>query len=113
MVSTRGLSVDPQKSHVVTEWQVPKDKQELRSFLGLCSYYRRFVYGFTNIAKPLTKLSEEGGDFGWNSDCQEAFEQLKSSLVSTAILGYPSAERQFILEQLEQFYPNHTMDRKE
>jgi hypothetical protein len=59
IVSSEGISTDPEKLKAVREWPTPKDKHEIRSFLGLCTYYRRFIPGFANIAKPLTKLTEE------------------------------------------------------
>lgn len=77
IISSKGISTDPDKNFV------PKNVKELRSFLGLCSYYRRFVKGFSNIAKCLHKLTEKGSKFRWNDDHQEAFERLKSFLITS------------------------------
>lgn len=98
VVSDEGISVDPEKTRAISEWPVPLNKHEIRSFLGLCTYYRRYVKGFANIAKPLTRLTEEKRIFEWNSDCQAAFEELKRTLVSAPILGYPRSEGKFVLD---------------
>lgn len=98
VVSDEGISVDPEKTRAICEWPVPRNKHEVRSFLGLCTYYRRYVKGFANVAKPLTRLTEEKRIFEWNSDCQDAFEELKKTLVSAPILGYPRTEGKFILD---------------
>ncbi|POS82770.1 hypothetical protein EPUL_005785, partial [Erysiphe pulchra] len=98
VVSDKGVSVDPEKIRAITKWPVPRDKHEVRSFLGLCTYYRRFVKGFANVAKPLTKLTEEKRAFIWDRDCQEAFEELKRGLISAPILSYPRPEGQFVLD---------------
>lgn len=98
IISGKGVAVDPEKTRAVSEWPVPKDQHELRSFLGLCTYYRRYVLGFANIAKPLTRLTEKDQKFVWDESCMNAFEQLKEALVSAPILAYPLAEGKFILD---------------
>jgi hypothetical protein len=59
IISPEGISTDPEKLKAVREWPTPKDRHEIRKFLGLCTYYRRYISGFGNIAKPLTKLTEQ------------------------------------------------------
>lgn len=98
VVSNKGVAVDDQKIQSVKEWPIPANKHELRSFLGLCTYYRRFVPGFANIAKPLTRLTEEQRRFHWDDDCQQAFGNLKTALTSAPILSYPLPEGRFILD---------------
>ena len=98
VVSSEGVSVDPEKVAAIREWPVPKDKHDVRSFLGLCTYYRRYVLGFANIAKPLTRLTEDKKIFVWDSDCTQAFEELKSALSSAPILSYPRPNEEFILD---------------
>ena len=98
VVSRNGVAVDPDKTKVVHEWPEPRDKHEVRSFLGLCTYYRRFVPGFANIAKPLTRLTEENRQFAWNEECQNAFEHLKQILVSAPVLAYPKRDGKFVLD---------------
>ena len=98
VVSSQGVAVDPQKTKTVEEWPIPKDKHELRSFLGLCTYYRRYVQGFATIAKPLTRLTEGERRFSWDSDSDEAFRRLKKALTSAPILSYPLGNGNFILD---------------
>lgn len=98
VVSEAGVSADPDKVKVVREWPTPTDKHQVRSFLGLCTYYRKFVLGFANIAKPLTKLTEDGRDFVWDADCQDAFGRLKQALTTAPILSYPQTSGKFILD---------------
>jgi hypothetical protein len=72
--------------------------KEVRSFLGLCSYYRKFIFHFANIARPLHKLTEKNQSFVWTEECQMAFENLKQALTNTPILAYPRNEDSFILD---------------
>ena len=74
------MSTDPEKTKAVSEWPVPKNVKEVRSFLGLCSYYRKFIFHFANIARPLHKLTEKNQSFVWTEECQMAFENLKQAL---------------------------------
>lgn len=98
VVSDKGVHTDPDKTEAVRIWPVPKTVKEVRSFLGLCSYYRRFVSGFANIARPLHKLCEKNSKFTWNEDCQKAFNSLKNSLMSSPLLAYPLPGKSFILD---------------
>jgi hypothetical protein len=91
VVSEQGVACDPKKVRAVSEWPRPKNLTEVRSFLGLCSYYRRFVKGFAAIASPLHSLTEKGRKFEWDRECQEAFEVLKGALIGSSILAYPEA----------------------
>lgn len=70
----------------------------MRSFLGLCSYYRRFIAGFSSIAKPLFRLTEKGEVFKWNTEYNEAFEKLKCHLTSAPILAHPDFSLPFVLD---------------
>ncbi|MGH0121890.1 UNVERIFIED_CONTAM: hypothetical protein FKN15_067186 [Acipenser sinensis] len=89
IVSEMGIATDPQKVQKVQEWPTPKDVSEVRQFVGLASYYRRFVKDFATIAQPLHALTKKYARFSWTEACQEAFDELKSRLVSAPILGYP------------------------
>ena len=76
IIGKDGIATDPEKVKAVQEWPVPWTQREVRSFLGLCTYYRRFVPSFASIAKPLHRLTEKLHDFEWTTECQVAFEKL-------------------------------------
>ena len=71
MVSSEGVGTDQSKVEAVMSWPVPKNVNQVRSFLGLCSYYRRFIRHFADIARPLHKLTEVGIKFDWSDACQK------------------------------------------
>ncbi|GFX54953.1 retrovirus-related Pol polyprotein from transposon 412 [Trichonephila clavipes] len=95
IISAEGVRTDPGKISAVKDWNCPTDVHQLRSFLGLCTYYRKFVKNFSTIARPLLKLTEAKPKFIWVVDCNNAFNKLKDALTSAAILAYPG--KQFIL----------------
>lgn len=98
VVSELGITTDPEKIAAVKDWPTPHTKKQLRSFLGFCSYYRKFVRGFSSIAKPLFALTENQIKFVWNEECESAFRILKSMLSSSSVLSFPKGEGQFILD---------------
>jgi len=98
IVSAAGVSTDPKKIEAVQQWPVPRNVKEIRSFLGLASYYRRFVHQFAHIAQPLHRLTGKNTKFEWTSECQNAFEELKSRLISAPILAYPMDEGLYVLD---------------
>ena len=98
IISAEGIRADPAKVESVREWPVPKTQTEVKSFIGLASYYRRFVKGFADIARPLHQLTEKGKKFRWGDDCQEAFVQLKSRLITAPVLAYPDPQKMFVLD---------------
>jgi hypothetical protein len=77
------------------EWRVPTTVTEIRSFLGLAGYYRRFIEGFSKIAKPMTLLLERGREFKWDDKCQDSFDQLKKRLMSPPVLVMPDLQKGF------------------
>ena len=89
LVSDSGIAVDPEKIKVVQNWPVPSKGSELRSFVGLCSYMRKFIHRFSSICKPLHVLTQKDQRFLWNDQCHQAFEKLKVALTTAAILGFP------------------------
>ena len=89
IVSAAGIGADPTKCQQVWDWPVPRDLHEVRSFVGLCSYYRRHIQGFTELAAPLYELATKGTEFEWTDRRHEAFGQLKNALTSAPILGFP------------------------
>lgn len=98
IVSENGIETDPEKVKAVKEWPRPRNSKDVRSFLGLASYYRKFVKGFSEIAKPLHKLCEKNSRFSWTEACQTSFEALKQSLMSAPVLAYPKLGSRFILD---------------
>ena len=86
VVSALGVSVDPEKVEVVMSWERPKSVFEIRSFLGLTRYYRRFIEDFSRIAAPMTRLTRKEVKFEWDDRCKEAFQELKRILTSAPIL---------------------------
>ncbi|GFU09780.1 retrovirus-related Pol polyprotein from transposon 17.6 [Trichonephila clavipes] len=96
--SAEGVRTDPEKVSAVKNWKRPENLRELRSFLGLCTYYRKFVKGFSNIARPLYKLTESKQKFQWTKECEDSFLQLKEALTSSPILIYPQPDKPFILD---------------
>ena len=98
IVSEGGVSTDPEKIRAVTEWPVPTHLREVRAFVGLCSYYRRFVEGFAGISAPLHDMTRKGRSFQWTPECQEAFQHLKAVLTSAPILAMPDEDGTFTLD---------------
>ena len=99
VMSKDGVSTDPQKVGKVSSWPQPQTVTEVRGFLGLCGYYRKFVKDFATLAAPLFKLMEKDS-FRWSSSCQESFDTLKSALVNAPVTAYPSSAEgdNFILD---------------
>jgi hypothetical protein len=85
-ISKDGTSVDPSKVQEVMDWKPPKSVHQIRSFLGLASYYRRFIPDFSRIAKPMTELLNKGMKFVWSEACEKAFHTLRQHLTSTPVL---------------------------
>ena len=96
-MSREVIQADPEKTSTVNKYPVPKNTTEVKIFLSLCSYYRRYVQDFAKIARPLHQLTEKSKDFLWNAEAQEAFEVLKARLTSAPILAFPSM-RSFRIE---------------
>ena len=90
-VSPQGVATCEDKVQAVKDWPIPTCVKELRAFVGLASYYRKFIQSFSSIAAPLNKLTEKGIIFRCSGECQKAFDTLKSGLVSAPILGYPKS----------------------
>ena len=112
IVSEKGIATDPDKTKTIEDWKQPTSEKELRSFLGLASYYRKYVKGFSQIAAPLNNLLTKQDKKGkrrppensqtfckkWTDKAQVAFQRLKQFLTSSPILGYPDFSKSFIVE---------------
>lgn len=96
-----GVLADPAKVEAMVHWPEPKNITELRGFLGLTSYYRRFVAGYVKIAKPLTELLKNG-KFEWNLTATTAFETLKEAVTRLPTLSLPNFDQPFVIEQMLQ-----------
>jgi hypothetical protein len=98
VLSPNGVSTDPSKIVDVKNWPSPTSVKDLRSFLGLARYYRRFVKDFRLIAKPLTDLLKKGVLFTWTSITESAFQLLKQALISAPVLAVPDFSKTFVVE---------------
>jgi len=74
IITKDGITVDPEKIRTIMEWPVPKDVEDIRSFMGLVGYYRWFMEVFSRIAYPITSLQKKGRIFRWTPECQKSFE---------------------------------------
>jgi hypothetical protein len=95
VLSAKGIAVDPSKVKDILEWKLPTTMHQVRSFLGLAGYYRRFILDFSKLVKPITSLLKNDTKFNWSSRCNEAFEQLKVLLTTTPVLAQPDIEKPF------------------
>ena len=97
IVSRDGIRVCPEKVTSVREFPIPINVKELRSFLGLSNYYRRFVDGYSKIASVLTKLLQKNVEYKWTTECQSAFDEMKEKLTQAPVLAFADYNLQFIL----------------
>ena len=98
MISERGMATDPNKISAISQWPTPTNVKELRSFLGLAGYYRKFVRHFGVISKPLTELLKKNVVFVWTSTHDKSFAALKSALCNSPVLALPDFSKQFSIE---------------
>ena len=128
IVSAEDIRVDPVKIEAIVNWKPPRNVTEVRSFLGLASYYRRFVQGFSVIASSLTRLLRKGVKFEWDDKCQSSFERLKEMLIEAPVLIQSTSGRDYTvgcvlmqdgkvvayafgqLKPHEQNYPTHDLE---
>ena len=97
VISRDGITVDPSKIEAIVNWAVPTNVSEVRSFLGLTGYYRRFVEGFSRIVTPLTRLTRKNAKFDWTKECERSFQELKQRLVFALVLTIPSSSGGFVI----------------
>ncbi|MDA8031805.1 MAG: RNA-directed DNA polymerase, partial [Alphaproteobacteria bacterium] len=96
IVSDQGVATNPALTEKVSNWPEPQSVREVQQFLGLASYYRRFVQDYAQIAKPLHRLTEKSCSFRWSAECASAFQELRQRLVSAPILAFPDFNQPFI-----------------
>ena len=97
IVSKEGIRVDPKKIEVVVEWKPPRNVIEVRSFLGLAGYYRRFVKGFSMTSAPMTKLLQKNVKYEWSEKFQRSFDNLKAFLTEAPVLTQPICGREYVI----------------
>jgi hypothetical protein len=97
IISKDGIAIDPEKIEAIREWSVPKNVAEVRSFVGLASYYRNFIEGFSRIAHPITSLQRKEKKFQWTKDCEKRFQRLKKLLTSSPILRIADPNEDFVV----------------
>ncbi|GJW07847.1 putative reverse transcriptase domain-containing protein [Tanacetum coccineum] len=97
IIDSRGIHVDPAKIESIKDWASPKTLTEIRQFLGLTGYYRRFIKGFLKIAKSMTKLTQKGIKFNWGEKEEIFFQLIKQKLCSAPILDLPERSKDFVV----------------
>ncbi|KAK1683149.1 hypothetical protein QYE76_043997 [Lolium multiflorum] len=90
-----GIAVNPSKVQSVLEWKSPKNAKEIRGFLGMAGYYRRFIEGFSKIAGPMTKLLKKNTPFVWTDECETSFQTLKEKLTTAPVLAVPEPGKDY------------------
>nr|GEW41316.1 putative reverse transcriptase domain-containing protein [Tanacetum cinerariifolium] len=106
----RGIHVDPAKIESIKDWASPKTPTEIRQFLGLAGYYRRFIEGFSKIAKSMTKLTQKAIKFDWGEKEENAFQLIKQKLCSAPILALLEGSEDFVLKVHERNYTTHDLE---
>ncbi|GJS31499.1 putative reverse transcriptase domain-containing protein [Tanacetum coccineum] len=110
VVNRDGIHVDPSKVESVKNWKTPESSTEIRSFLGLAGYYRRFIENFSKIAKPLTLLTQKNKAYVWGDKQDEAFQILKEKLCNAPVLALPDGPDDFVLKKHEKNYTTHDLE---
>nr|CAE02906.1 OSJNBb0045P24.14 [Oryza sativa Japonica Group] len=95
VISSGGVAVDPSNVESVLSWKQPKTVSEIRSFLGLAGYYRRFIENFSKIARPMTRLLQKEVKYKWTEGCEQSFQELKKRLVTAPVLVLPDSRKGF------------------
>ena len=95
ILSEDGISIDPSKVQEVMDWKALTSVHEVRSFLGLAGYYRRFIPDFSKIAKPMTRLLQKDEKFNWTLECEAAFHTQRTLLTTAPIRAQPNIKKPF------------------
>ncbi|WVZ76961.1 hypothetical protein U9M48_024869 [Paspalum notatum var. saurae] len=123
ILSEKGVAIDPSKVKDVLNWKQPETVTEIRSFLVLAGYYRRFIKDFSKIAKPMTSLTKKNAKFVWGPKCEDGFRELKKLLTTAPVLAQPDVTKPFdvycdasgqglgcVLRKHEANYPTHDLE---
>jgi hypothetical protein len=97
IILAEGIAVDPEKIEVIRGWLVPINVTKIKSFMGLSSYYQRFIKDFSKVASPITSLQKKGVKFEWTPKCEEIFQQLKDILTSAPIFKITDLDKYFVV----------------
>jgi hypothetical protein len=95
IINKHGLAMDPKKIADILNWKAPIDVRGIKSFIGMARYYRRFIEGFSKIARPMATLLENKVEFKWTLKCQEAFEALREELTTAPVLVLHDVHKPF------------------
>jgi len=97
-ISHNRIKMDPKKLAGISDWPSPKTVRQVRSFLGFCNFYRRFIHQFSHTVKPLTTLTKKGLEFKWTDECEQAFQTMKKKFLEAPVLVMPDQDKPFFLE---------------
>ena len=98
VITSHGVKTDPIKVEAVKNWHAPRTVKQVRSFLGMVTYYSKFVKNFADLCRPLNHLTKKNVTFEWTDECQQAFEEIKKQMSESPVLAYPKSEGMFILD---------------
>ena len=97
IINNQGVKPDPKNVDAIKTLPHPTTVKQVRGFIGMCSYYRRFIPNFSEIAEPLLRLTKKYARFNWSTECQDAFDYLKNSLTVVPLLAYPDTTKPYVL----------------
>ncbi|XP_059434573.1 uncharacterized mitochondrial protein AtMg00860-like [Corylus avellana] len=97
VISREGVVVNPEKVKAMVEWTRPTSVFKIRSFLGLASYYRRFIEGFSKLSGPLTAWKRKNAHYVWMDECEKSFQELKRRLITAPVLALPTGSGNFVV----------------
>ena len=97
IILEEGISVDPEKIEAIMNWPTPRNVTDVRYFMGLVGYYKRFIEGFSKFAHAITSLKRNKIKFEWTSRCEESFQQLKNIITSAPVLKFVDSKKDFVV----------------
>jgi hypothetical protein len=97
IVSEKGIAPQKKKLQAITDWPTPKDVTDVRSFIGLCGFYRKFIKAYATLVTPLTDLLKKDKTFSWTTSCKRSFESLKQAFIDSTILAFPDPNKTYFL----------------